>query len=91
MNNLIRTEWLKIRKYNAFWWIMGVTALAYPGINYLFYLGYRSLTGNETQAAKLATLLVGNPFTFPEASLLNVRFAFSSFIRNSVSDNGSNS
>ena len=67
MNNLIRTEWLKIRKYNAFWWIMGVTALAYPGINYLFYLGYRSLTGNETQAAKLATLLVGNPFTFPEA------------------------
>ncbi|HSU28261.1 MAG TPA: ABC transporter permease [Chitinophagaceae bacterium] len=66
MNNLIRTEWLKIRKYNAFWWIMGVTALAYPGINYIFYLGYQSLTHSESQAGKFATMLLGNPFTFPE-------------------------
>ena len=34
MKTLIYTEWLKMRKYNAFWWIMGITALAYPGINF---------------------------------------------------------
>ena len=43
MNTLIRTEWLKMRKYNAFWWIMGITALSYPGINYIFYLGYENI------------------------------------------------
>ena len=40
MFNLIRIEWLKMRKYNAFWWILGLTALSYPGINYIFYMVY---------------------------------------------------
>ena len=66
MTSLIRTEWLKMRKYNAFWWIMGITALSYPGINYIFYLGYQNIVGQPTQASQYAKLAIGNPFTFPE-------------------------
>ncbi len=67
MTTLIRTEWLKMRKYNAFWWIMGVTALSYPGINYMFYMIYKDITSNPTQAGQIAKMALGNPFTFPEA------------------------
>ncbi|MBC7874470.1 MAG: ABC transporter permease [Ferruginibacter sp.] len=66
MTTLIRTEWLKMRKYNAFWWIMGITALSYPGINYIFYFGYQELVGQPTQLSQYAKMAIGNPFTFPE-------------------------
>ncbi len=66
MTSLIRTEWLKMRKYNAFWWIIGITALSYPGINYIFYLGYEDIVSKPTQAGQYAKLAIGNPFTFPE-------------------------
>jgi ABC-2 type transport system permease protein len=66
MNTLIRTEWLKMRKYNAFWWILGLTTLAYPGINYIFFQIYSELVGNSTQAGQLAKIMIGNPFSFPE-------------------------
>ena len=52
MRSLIRTEWLKMRKYNAFWWILGVTALSYPGINYMFYQGYEEIIGHPNQAGQ---------------------------------------
>jgi ABC-2 type transport system permease protein len=67
MTSLIRTEWLKMRKYNAFWWIIGITALSYPGINYMFYMIYENITSNSSQAGQLAKMAIGNPFTFPEA------------------------
>ncbi len=67
MNMLMRTEWLKMRKYNAFWWIIGITALSYPGINYMTYIIYKELTEEQSQAGQLAKLALGNPFTFPEA------------------------
>ena len=67
MTTLIKTEWLKIKKYRAFWWIIGLTALSYPGINFIFYKVYESLLEKDTQAAELARLLIGNPFSFPEA------------------------
>ncbi len=66
MNTLIRTEWLKMRKYNAFWWIMGLTALSYPGINYIFYMVYDDITNQPTQAAQLAKMAIGNPYAFPD-------------------------
>ena len=66
MTTLIRTEWLKMRKYNAFWWIMGLTALSYPGINYIFYMVYDNLTNQPSRASQIAKLAIGNPFTFPE-------------------------
>lgn len=66
MTTLIRTEWLKMKKYNAFWWIMGITALSYPGINYIFYLAFDDIVNKPTQASQYAKMALGNPFTFPE-------------------------
>jgi ABC-type transport system involved in multi-copper enzyme maturation permease subunit len=66
MNSLIRTEWLKIRKYRAFWWLTAITALSYPGINYIFYNVYDDLIHKSNTAGKLAKFYIGNPFTFPE-------------------------
>src|SRR5687768_15483476 len=67
MNSLIKTEWLKIKKYPAFWWMTGIVLLTYPGINYIFFQIYSELLqkGND-QAAMALKMLVGNPFTFPE-------------------------
>jgi ABC-type transport system involved in multi-copper enzyme maturation permease subunit len=56
-----------MRKYKAFWWIMGITALSYPGINYMVYFVYKQETNRSSQASQLAKLAIGNPFTFPEA------------------------
>ena len=55
-----------MRKYNAFWWIMGITALAYPGINYMFYTVYDNLTNQPTEASQLAKMAIGNPYAFPD-------------------------
>ena len=66
MNTLIRTEWLKIRKYRAFWWIIGLTALSYPGINYIFYMVYDNIITKKNAAGELARIYIGNPFSFPE-------------------------
>lgn len=67
ITTLVRTEWLKMRKYNAFWWILGVVILSYPGINYMLYNIYLEITGQPTQFSQYAKMGIGNPFTFPEA------------------------
>jgi ABC-2 type transport system permease protein len=66
MTNLLKTEWLKIKNYRAFWWLTAVTALTYPGINYIFYSVYQEILGNKSQMAKMAKMLIGNPFAFPD-------------------------
>lgn len=65
--NLLKTEWLKIRKYPAFWWMLGIIGLSYPGINYLFYNIYKTLLTKGGQQGQMIKMLVGNPFSFPEA------------------------
>ena len=66
MSNLFKTEWLKIKNYPGFWWIMGITVLSYPGINGMFYYIYKEQTGNTKTAAQMLKMLIGNPFEFPE-------------------------
>ncbi len=66
MTTLLRTEWMKMKKYNAFWWVLGITALSYPGINYIFYMAYDHMTTQPSQASRLAKMAIGNPYTFPE-------------------------
>jgi ABC-2 type transport system permease protein len=65
MTNLLYTEWLKIRKYRAFWWMTGIIALSYPGINYIFYTVYQEMMNKGDASSQLVKMLVGNPFTFP--------------------------
>jgi ABC-2 type transport system permease protein len=65
MKNLARTEWLKLRRYKAFWWMTAIVGLSYPGINYIFYRGYlEALKENKTIGGILK--MMGDPFTFPE-------------------------
>lgn len=67
MTTLIRTEWLKMRKYNAFWWIMGITALSYPGITYICTMIFDAFTGDKNEYGQYVKMALGNPFSFPEA------------------------
>jgi ABC-type transport system involved in multi-copper enzyme maturation permease subunit len=67
MGNIIHTEWLKLKKYWAFWLIFIVTTLSYPGINYMFYYEYQQMLGKESKAGAMVKLLIGNPFELPEA------------------------
>jgi ABC-type transport system involved in multi-copper enzyme maturation permease subunit len=79
MLNLLRTEWLKIKNYPGFWWIMGVTLLSYPGINGLFYFIYKEQTQNAKRGAEMIKMLIGNPFELPE-TFRTVAFTSSLFV-----------
>ncbi len=66
MLSLIKIEWLKIKKYPAFWWMLGIVALTYPGINIMTYYGYLEATKGKEMTSTVAKMLLGNPFAFPE-------------------------
>ncbi len=79
MLHLVRTEWFKIRKYPGFWWVLGITALTYPGINALLYFFYKNLVAKTDTTGQLAKALIGNPFAFPEV-FRTVAYSSSLFI-----------
>ncbi len=64
--NLLYTEWLKVRRYWAFWGILFLVLIAYPGITYLFYSGYQDVRNTNRQLEVLLKFAIGSPFTFPE-------------------------
>ena len=63
---LIKIEWLKLKKYPAFWWMLGIVALTYPGVNMMFHGIYDSMTSSKDMAGNMMKMLIGNPFAFPE-------------------------
>lgn len=67
MISLIKVEWLKLRKYKAFWWMLGIVILTYPSINLFFQSIYKNITGGKGVEGNLLKSLIGNPFAFPEA------------------------
>lgn len=66
MGSLINIEWLKIKKYPAFWWMLVIVMLTYPSINYMFYNVYQQVTQGKEMTNSIAKMLLGNPFAFPE-------------------------
>ncbi len=56
-----------MKNYRAFWWVMGITALTYPGINYMALNIYLHITERRSQSGKFVKMIIGNPFSFPEA------------------------
>ena len=65
MSSLLKTEWLKIKKYPAFWWMLIIVAVSYPGMNYMLYVnGYKDQLNDKTMGPLLRML--PNPFTFPD-------------------------
>jgi ABC-2 type transport system permease protein len=72
MKSLIKIEWLKIKKYPVFWWMIGIVALTYPGVNLMFYKIYSTLTTQDAMtkdamASGVFKMLLGEPYAFPEA------------------------
>ncbi|MFT3933294.1 MAG: ABC transporter permease subunit [Chitinophagaceae bacterium] len=67
MFSIAKTEWLKIKNYPAFWWVMGITALTYPAINSILVYQYYDIVEKENATGKIVKALLGNPFAFPEA------------------------
>ncbi len=66
MTALIKIEWLKIKKYPAFWWMVIIVMLTYPAINTMTYYGYMQATTGKDMAKNIARMFLGNPFAFPE-------------------------
>lgn len=67
MMQLIKTEWLKLKKYPAFWVLFGIVALSYPSVNYMFHLIYKDITHSKGMSGEMMKMLLENPFSFPEA------------------------
>ncbi|KYP16526.1 ABC transporter permease [Flavihumibacter sp. CACIAM 22H1] len=66
MIHLLKTEWLKINRYPAFWLLLGICMITYPGINLIFLNVYQEITQKESTTGQIVTMLLGNPFSFPE-------------------------
>jgi ABC-2 type transport system permease protein len=65
MSSLLKTEWLKLKKYWAFWTMVGIVSLTYPGINYMMYSeAYKGQLNDKRMGPILR--MIPNPFTFPE-------------------------
>ncbi len=67
MSSLIKIEWLKIKKYPAFWWMLVIVLLTYPGINAIGFNIYQQMTNKQDVMAQMLKFAFGNPFAFPEA------------------------
>ncbi|HPZ89538.1 MAG TPA: ABC transporter permease, partial [Flavihumibacter sp.] len=66
MMNLLKTEWLKLKRYPAFWLLVGICLVSYPGINYIFLQGFLELVERQSGAGQVLALFIGEPFSFPE-------------------------
>lgn len=66
MLSLLKTEWLKINRYPAFWLLLGICMITYPGINLIFLSVFQEITQKESTTGQIVTMLLGEPFSFPE-------------------------
>jgi ABC-type transport system involved in multi-copper enzyme maturation permease subunit len=67
ISNIIKTEWLKLKHYKAFWLLIFVTAISYPGINGIAYYAFKDSIDAKSQSGQLVKMLLGNPFAFPQS------------------------
>ncbi len=67
ISNIIKTEWLKLKHYRAFWLLLFVTAISYPGINGIAYYAFMDSIDAKSQSGQLVKMLLGNPFAFPQS------------------------
>ncbi|MCD7970252.1 MAG: ABC transporter permease [Alistipes sp.] len=62
MTNLLKLEWLKIRRYRAFMWLLGFFVVSMFGICYIVWV---ARGGMSAAAGPAADMLIGNVFDFP--------------------------
>jgi ABC-2 type transport system permease protein len=61
MINNLRTEWLKIKNYKAFWIFLGLYLVSIVAINYIAFEIYHQTLKQEPMAASL----ISDPYAFP--------------------------
>ncbi|HTF29632.1 MAG TPA: ABC transporter permease, partial [Flavitalea sp.] len=61
MMNHLRTEWLKIKNYKAFWIFLGLYLVSIVAINYIAFEIYQQTVKQEPMAASL----INDPYAFP--------------------------
>lgn len=66
MFSLLKTEWLKISRYPAFWIMVAIITLSYPGINSIFLNIYHKTLTSQEGAGQVLKMFLGDPFSFPE-------------------------
>jgi ABC-type transport system involved in multi-copper enzyme maturation permease subunit len=58
---------MKIKQYPAWWILIGIVALTYPATIVAAHSFYTSATEGTSDAKMLAKMILGNPFSFPNA------------------------
>jgi ABC-2 type transport system permease protein len=66
MLHLLKIEWLKIRKYRAFWVLAGAFTLLFPITFYFVGDAYMKEVSQQSAEANMINALVGQPFVFPK-------------------------
>lgn len=56
-------EWLKLKNYRTFWWLIGLFVLCLIGSN---YITYQLKVATAAQSRGGLDILLGNPFGFPD-------------------------
>lgn len=78
--NSLKTEWLKIKNYPGFWWVLGICMVSYPSINYIFHSFYlNEIKRSKSIVAQIASGILKEPFAFPEV-FRTVAFTSSLFV-----------
>jgi ABC-2 type transport system permease protein len=60
MLTLLQIEWLKVKKYKAFWIIFSFLLILFPSVT----MGFGKMLSNLTGGNKGAEMLIGSPFDF---------------------------
>jgi hypothetical protein len=80
IKNIFQTEWLKVKNYRAFWVLLSITAISFPGVNAIAYFAFKNAAEGPSQGGQLMKMLLGNPFAFPQTfhttAYLSSFFAF---------------
>ena len=66
IKNIFQTEWLKVKNYKAFWVLLSITAISFPGVNAIAYFAFKNAADGPSQGGQLMKMLLGNPFAFPQ-------------------------
>jgi ABC-2 type transport system permease protein len=74
MLTLLKIEWLKVKKYKAFWIIFAFLIILFPAVT----IGFGNLIDSFTKDAQGVKQFFGNPFDF------NTVFATSAYINNGL-------
>jgi ABC-2 type transport system permease protein len=66
MFKVLHIEWLKIKYYPAFWWVIGIMAVAYVSINFASLEFYHQVLKDPKMPGAVIQAAIGNPFSFAE-------------------------